>query len=998
MTEISFKSAGVSARTINLTGPTALSPVGIPAAVIGASQKGPAFVPITIPTTQDFVVVFGKTEDGLADGPLAINEWLRNQQSATFVRVLGIGDGTARQTAGNNKGKVTSAGFLVGDQQPQSTLSGALGSNIYAVTSSGTDVGPLGRTYFLGAFMSQSNGSTVFTEAGLSGSGLPIVRGMLMAASGVVLTLSNSAGGANTVPSTSLAAAGANIKGFQTGSVDLSSGKQEFVMFLNGHRALDLSYPNFMTASFDPVAPNYFGKILNKDPLLLEKAGYVLYSHWDIHPSLATVTGAGAVVSSSAGKERIAFLVTGSQTRNNGTTTAPNYENWEDRFSAAKSPWVTSQLFGGNPVNLFRVWNLSDGNSAKVKISIENISPSLSEIDLYGSFDLLVRDIDDTDRSRVVLEQWRNLSLNPEAPNYVARVIGDSHPFYNFEATDGEQKLEIEGEYTNNSRYIRVEMDAAVKDKITDPTALPFGFRGNQHLVISGTAPMGAYSDTTNLLAANPWYKLTQLPVPMRLNLSKGASGNTVGDKTLYWGVQFEKVISVTESNASFVPNDSMKSYMKYYPNFQTEWQNVVVKDNEGVADTAANGIMDADRFCNNLFSLGKIKVPYLSSSNLPDMNNLDDWLYVRQGGISTNTVNFTRALTISDLEDPSVRQVAKFSLFVEGGFDGVRIFDKDTLKLTNKAVSEEMANGNRLLSAGPTVKAFERALTVINDVSEVDCQLLTMPGIRHKYLTDQAVAVVENRFDAMYIMDIEEKDINNSTITNSDDQIVSVRNTVNSFRDRGLNSSFAAAYFPNTLLRDSIINVIREVPPSVPVLGAFAKNDAVAFPWFAPAGFVRGALETTQEAAVKLSRENMDDLYQVNINPLVAFPGSDGTVVWGQKTLLSSKSALERVNVRRLLLNLRRQIKKVAVRFLFEPNKASTLARFQQLCNPILKKTQDQQGISQYVVKIDTTTTTEVDIQNKTIRGKILIVPVRSLEFLSLSFVLKNNGNFSIE
>ena len=995
--EISFKSAGVSARTINLTGPTALSPVGVPAAVIGSSQKGPAFIPTTVPTTQDFVVVFGKTADGLAYGPLAVSEWLRNQQAATFIRVLGIGDGTARQTAGSNKGKVTSAGFLVGDQQPQSTLSGALGPSIYAVTSSGTDAGPLGRTYFLGAFMSQSNGSTVFTEAGLSGSGLPIVRGMIMAASGVVLTLSNSAGGTNTVPSTILAAAGANIRGFQTGSVNLSGGKQEFVMFLNGHRALELSYPNYMTASFDPTAPNYFGSIFNKDPLLLEKAGYVLYSHWDIHPSLATVTGAGAMVSSSAGVERCAFLLTGSQTRNAGTSTAPNYENWEDRYSAPKSPWIISQLFGGKPQNLFRVWNLSDGNADKVKISIENISPSLSEENLYGSFDLLVRDVNDTDRSRVVLEQWRNLSLDPEAPNYIARVIGDLHPFYNFEASDGEQKLEIEGEYTNNSRYIRVEMASAVKDRILDATALPFGFRGNQHLITSGTAPMGAYSDATNLVASNPWHKLTQLPVPMRLNLSRGASGNTTGDRTLYWGVQFEKVISVTESNASVVPNDSLKSYMKYYPTFQTEYMNVVVSDNAEVADTAANGILDSDRFCNNMFSLGKIEVPYVSTSNLPDVNNLDSWSYVRQGGIATDTVNFTRALTISDLEDPSVRQVAKFSLFTEGGFDGVRIFNQDTLRLTNRAISEEMLNGNRLLSAGPTVKAYERALGVINDVTEVDCQLLAMPGIRHRYLTDQAVATAENRFDAMYIMDIEEKDTANLDVTNSDEQIVSVRNTVNYFRDRGLNSSFGAAYFPNLLMRDLISNVTREVPPSVGVLGAFAKNDAVAFPWFAPAGFVRGALDTTQEAAIKLSRENMDDLYQVNINPIVAFPGTDGTVVWGQKTLLSSPSALERVNVRRLLLSLRRQIKKVAVRFLFEPNKATTLERFQSLCNPILKKVQDQQGVRQYLVKIDTTTTTEVDIQNKTIRGKIWIVPVRSLEALSLSFVLTNNGNFSI-
>ncbi len=996
MSEISFKSAGVSARTINLTGPTALSPIGIPAGVVGASQKGPAFVPVTVPTIQDFIVVFGRTVDGATSGPLAVSEWLRNQQAATFIRVLGIGDGNQRTTAGNNKGKVTNAGFVVGEQQPQANLSGALGPNTYAVTSSGADAGPLGRTYFLGAFMSQSNGSTIFTEAGLTGSGLPLVRGVLMAASGVVLTLSTSVGGTNTPPSTILPAVAANIRGFQTGSVNLASGKQEFVMFLNGHRALELSYPNYLTASFDPTAPNYFGSVLNKDPLLLEKAGYVLYGHWDVHPSLATVTGAG-MVTEGGSVQRIAFLLTGSQTRNSGSTTAPNFENWEDRYSPAKSPWVTSQLFGGKPQNLFKVWTLSDGNSDKVKISIENISPSLSEENLYGTFDLLVRDIGDTDRSRAVLEQWRNLSLDPEAPNYIARVIGDYHPFYNFEATNGEQKLEISGDYPNSSKYIRVEVADAVKDKNISATALPFGFRGNQHLVTSGTSPIGGYVDAGNLVYSNPFYKLNQLPVPMRRNVSKGASGNTTGDRSLYWGVQFEKVISVSESNATSIPNDSIKSYMKYYPDFQTEWANVVVRDNEDTADTAANGILDADRFNNNLFSIGKIRVPYISSSNLPDVNNLEDWEYVRQGGISTDTSALTRAMTVTDLTDPTVRQVAKFSFFVEGGFDGVRIFDKDSLQLTNKAIVEEMNNGNRLLSDGPTVKSFERALSVMNDTSEVDVQVLAVPGIRHRYITDQAVAVAENRFDAIYLMDLEEKDTNNLTVTSGDDQIVSVRNTVNSFRDRGVNSSFAAAFFPNVLMRDTIANVIREVPPSVAALGAFAKNDAVAFPWFAPAGFTRGALDTTQEAAVKLSRGNMDDLYQVNINPIVAFPGSEGTVIWGQKTLLNSPSALERINVRRLLLTLRRQIRKVASRFLFEPNRATTLARFQQLCNPILKKIQDQQGVSQYLVKIDTTTTTDVDIQNKTIRGKILIVPVRSLEFLSLNFVLANNGNFSI-
>lgn len=991
------KSAGVTARTFNQTGPTALSPLGIPAGVIGTAKKGPAFVPVTVPTTQDFVVSFGSTGDGAVDGPLAVSEWLTAQQSATFIRVLGIGDGNQRVSSGNNKGKVSTAGFVVGERQPQAVLSGALGSNVYAVSQSGSDVGPEGRTYFLGAFMSQSVGSTYLTEAGLSAQAVPLLRGMIMAASGVVLTLSASVSGSNTVPSKTLAAVPANIKGSMTGSVNLASGKQEFVMFLNGHRGIEAEYPNFITASFDPTAANYFGSILNKNPLMAERAGYTLYSHFDVHPALAVPTGSGILSSELGAQQRIAFLVTGASTRNSGSVTAPNFENFEDRFKPSESPWVTSQLFGGKAENLFKIWTLSDGSGEKVKISVENISPSLSDENQYGTFDILVRDLNDSDRNRAVLEQWRGLTLDSDAPNYIARVIGDNHPFYNFEALEGEQKIETEGEYQNNSRYIRVQVAEAVRDKNVDATAIPFGFRGNQHLMTSGSAPMVAFSDTAILSTTNPFYKLVQPPVPMRKNLSKGSVGNTSGDRALYWGVQFEKVISVSETNASTVLDTSLGSYMKYFPMFHTEWQNVAVRDNPDVSDTAANGIIDADRFNNNMFSIGKIRVPVLASSGLPDVNSLDSWVYVREGNIVNGTPALTRALTVDDLKDPSIRQVAKFSFFVEGGFDGVRIFDKDTQQISNKAVVEELLSPNRLLSSGPTVKAYERALSVMADSSEVDIQLLTMPGIRHRYLTDQGVAVAENRFDALYIMDIEEKDAANSTIISPDVQIVSVRNTVNDFRARGLNSSFAATFFPNQLIRDNISNVIREVPPSVAVLGAFAKNDAVAYSWFAPAGFARGSLDNVQEAAVKLSRENMDDLYSVNINPIVSFPDTGGTVVWGQKTLLATSSSLERINVRRLLLTLRRQIRKIANRFLFEPNRASTLARFSQLCNPVLKRIQDQKGVSQYLVKIDTSTTTEVDIQNKTIRGKILIVPVRSLEFLELNFTLANNGNFNI-
>ena len=342
-----FKSAGVTTREIDLTGPTANEPVGIPAGVIAPASKGPAFVPVTLPGMKDFVVRFGAPTTTFRAGPLAANEWLRNAQAITYMRVLGAGDGQKRTSSGNNAGKVTNAGFVVGDEQPQATLSGNLGSNAFANTT-----GPLGRTYFLGAFMSQSNGSTVFTDAGLSAQGIPVIRGVLMAASGVVLTLSSSYNTTSTAPSTTAAATAANIKGAISGAVNLGSSKQEFVMFLNGHKATDSAYSNVITASFDPSAPNYFAKTFNKDPLLLERAGYVLYSHHDIHPAIAVVTGSGIVVAASGAaagnsyRERCAFILTGSQTRNSGTTTAPNFEGFEDRFATAKSTWVISQRFG----------------------------------------------------------------------------------------------------------------------------------------------------------------------------------------------------------------------------------------------------------------------------------------------------------------------------------------------------------------------------------------------------------------------------------------------------------------------------------------------------------------------------------------------------------------------------------------------------------------------------------------------------------------------------
>ena len=331
----------------------------------------------------------------------------------------------------------------------------------------------------------------------------------------------------------------------------------------------------------------------------------------------------------------------------------------------------------------------------------------------------------------------------------------------------------------------------------------------------------------------------------------------------------------------------------------------------------------------------------------------------------------------------------------MQGGFDGVNVFNDDAANLRNIAVKREMDEAAQGESDGPTVAAYSKALDIISTKADVDVKLLAIPGIRHEKITDKAIDAVENRFDAMYIMDIEERDVDNKVVTGSA-QEVGVNNTITAFTDRGLDTSFAAAYFPDVVIRDPFVGTNVQVPPSVAVLGAFSLNDNVAHPWFAPAGFSRGALDPSSEGrstTVNFSRANLDTIYDSDVNPLTSFPGSEGLVVWGQKTLLARQSSLDRVNVRRLLIEIRRQVKAVGNRILFEPNRESTLAKFSGAVQPILTRIQEQQGLDRFKVVIDTTTTTQADVENNTLRGKIFLQPTRVAEFISLDFVITNAG-----
>ena len=394
MGEITFRSAGVSTREIDLSQPTSRGPTGVPAGIIGTSQKGPAFVPLTFGSSADFVMAFG---DGIDDnqqgiGYVAVEQWLANAGSCTYLRVLGVGDGKKRSSS---TGNVTNAGFVVGSKEIQN--SGLVGDSIY----SNAGVGSVeGRTYFLGCFMSESNGNTIFSETGIqkTTAAVPILRGVLLAPSGVVIHM-----GAKdqTAPSATLTAratstTGMGRKGHITGSVDLKGGNQEFTLVLNGHKG-STDYPNLISGSFDVASGQYISKVFNTKPSRIEEAGHLLYSHFDIHPNLAITTGSGAIQAALGSEESIGFLLTSSVARvgkGSGALSAnvPVYESFEDRFTTPKTPFITSQGYGATPYNLFRLHSVDDGSFAagKYKISIKNLKKSMSDTDQYGIFDLML--------------------------------------------------------------------------------------------------------------------------------------------------------------------------------------------------------------------------------------------------------------------------------------------------------------------------------------------------------------------------------------------------------------------------------------------------------------------------------------------------------------------------------------------------------------------------------------------------------------------------------
>jgi len=282
----------------------------------------------------------------------------------------------------------------------------------------------------------------------------------------------------------------------------------------------------------------------------------------------------------------------------------------------------------------------------------------------------------------------------------------------------------------------------------------------------------------------------------------------------------------------------------------------------------------------------------------------------------------------------------------------------------------------------GLTASDYTDALGLLANADEFQYNVISTPGLIYSVAAHQTplntlISNIENRGDAIIITDL-------STYGST---VASTTQTA-----ANLDTSYAAAYWPWVQITDPDAGKLVWVPASTMIPGVYAANDATAEAWFAPAGINRGGLGTVNQAERKLTSTNRDELYIGKVNPIATFPGR-GVVVFGQKTLQTQASALDRVNVRRLLIELKSYISQVSDNLVFEQNSIATRNTFLGQVNPYLESVQQRQGLYAFKVVMDESNNTADVIDRNQLVGAIYIQPTKTAEFIYLDFNILPTG-----
>ncbi len=597
------------------------------------------------------------------------------------------------------------------------------------------------------------------------------------------------------------------------------------------------------------------------------------------------------------------------------------------------------------------------------------------------------------------VEEFSNLNLDQSSENFIGKKIGTQYQVWD----TATERYELFGDYPSNSNYVYVELGDL--DAISDAYKIPFGFHGpaapKGFSLSTGSAdPMVFGADAGGASALTSLY-VTGGNVTIPMNGKNGLGA--VGVKTTNF---FAAPLATHLTGAFKHPRLKLSE-----ENTSRGGVNYKGKDmfglNHKMANTNTRHALDDRSYIDLIrYSGGGIDMHTTDSKtefsfvfSLDDINETSpgsDAFYWASGShvkAAAASLSVTAGSGSQSLLDKGVRQ---FAMPMFGGFDGLDITKVDPF--ANAILSDKAANTHYAYAS------IERSIKSISDSEVVQYDVISIPGLYNEGLTNELIDTVEDRGDALALVDLDDGYQESYEAGLGAATGGSVASVLTTARSRDYNTSYAATHFPRVRVRDTLSGNgdIFVAPASVAAAGALAFSDANSEgPWFAPAGFNRGGISILGGndgprvigTWKNLPKADRDELYELNINPIARFPAVGEIVVFGQKTLQQTPSALDRINVRRLMVYLKKRIGKIADTILFDQNVQATWSRFKSQADLLLGDVQSRFGISEYKLVLDETTTTPDLIDQNIMYAKIFVKPARAIEFIAIDFIITRSG-----
>lgn len=1053
MPEQTFKSPGFFEREIDLSG-RVVEITGVPAGIAGTSEMGPAFVPVTVGSMTDFVDRFGNVSADLF-GPFAVREFLRNRTAVTFVRVLGAGANSTTTHFSNtdNKGIVNNAGFIIKGNLTSSLgdVSADKRGQGNAVFLAG--IHQVDTEYETTGYPIFTDNRT-FNISG--GSTVNLVRGIIFCASGSRIEVldhneSYAVGGSTDDGAKISSYDGSEDQGtfklVLSSAIGSTYGNEGSFTGLRVLKAsLDPSSKHYITKilNTNPDRFNLDQHLLYADFPVESEIAKVKYD--GTNPTVAVLSGS-ANTNPSAGDTSLNYKDAYGRfdTRYSNAKTTPfisqpfgdkEYDLFH--FETITDGESANGRFKISISNLRRSTNPKDPygtfNVEVRRFDDTDTNPQI--IELYSNCNLnpkddnyiakLIGDFNTYYDFDAETESERRLNVSGKYPNksrYVRVVVNTE-----IEYTENIPKESLPFGFRG---LPSLQTTSTLTDDDDATRLITIGNSGSASIRLGSVLPTSALALTASVVPPVPFrFKATRNAVRQTSSPAYiGESGPLeVADSRFYWGVKFERVPltssisnAVLNSNGSSTPNNLLSSYSKL---LGIQKLGVITSgsasdhfnDNKFTLARVAlyNQITDSE----NLYTVVNSRVTgsandhILEAAYLRDKDPVPPKYYVVDSALSANRLTFASLAAAQGDNAVSIfnrfSNYLKFTNVMYGGFDGVNILDRDMRRFNDKASSSDaggkaaggiISRTNLSSDYTPgtgkennTVAAYRTAARILTDELSSRINILSIPGIRDSFVTDYASDLVRDYSQAIYLMDLPNYDSAGTRLFDDSSGRSNVRKTRENFAARGIDNNYVATYFPDVKMVDEEKGSVVDVPASVAALSAIGFNDNVSYPWFAPAGFNRGALENVVNTKLRLTTADRDGLYEDRINPIANFPNG-GFVIFGQKTLQQARSALDRVNVRRMLLEVKRIVSDVAYKIVFEQNTPSTRARFVAQVTPLLATIQSQQGIDQFRVVMDSSNNSSRDIEENRLNGRIVLVPTRAIEFIAIDFIVTNSG-----